>query len=294
MKYLNFTVGLYIHYDIINYFGEDRSPPILLKIIRGNYMKHFHRLTTNIVIISFMLIAIPMILPAQTLSQVLNGQTERTLLAQDSQLRVDTVVEQTRKMEDKYRATLKEIDGLQIYNKLLELQIENQARVKVDLEKSIIVASQINRQIVPTMTKMIESLDQFVSLDIPFLLEERTKRVDSLKDIMGRQDVTVAEKYRKVSEAYQIENDYGKTIETYKDTLDVDGKTLELDFLKVGRISFMYQSIDGKTSGVWNQRTKQWEDADSHRNEIKMGLKIAKKQIAPDLVILPVDTAENI
>ena len=77
-------------------------------------MKHFHRLTTNIVIISFMLIAIPMILPAQTLSQVLNGQTERTLLAQDSQLRVDTVVEQTRKMEDKYRATLKEIDGLQI------------------------------------------------------------------------------------------------------------------------------------------------------------------------------------
>ena len=295
MNNLKFIVGLYIGYDIINYFSEDRGPPInYLKIIRGNYMKHFHRLTTNIVIISFMLIAIPMILPAQTLSQVLNGQTERTLLAQDSQLRVDTVVEQTRKMEDKYRATLKEIDGLQIYNKLLELQIENQARVKVDLEKSIVVASQINRQIVPTMTKMIDSLDQFVSLDIPFLLDERTKRVDSLKEIMERQDVTVAEKFRKVSEAYQIENDYGKTIETYKDTLDVDGKTLQLDFLKVGRISFMYQSIDGKTSGVWNQRTKQWEDADSHRNEIKMGLKIAKKQIAPDLVILPVDTAETI
>jgi hypothetical protein len=256
-------------------------------------MKHFHRLTTNIVIISFMLIAIPMILPAQTLSQVLNGQTERTLLAQDSQQRVEVVVEQTRKMEDKYRATLKEIDGLQIYNKLLELQIENQARVKVDLEQSIVVASQINRQIVPTMTKMIESLNQFVSLDIPFLLDERTERVKSLQDIMAREDVTVAEKFRKVSEAYQIENDYGKTIETYKDTLDVDGKTLQLDFLKVGRISFMYQSIDGKTSGVWNQRTKQWEDADSHRNEIKMGLKIAKKQIAPDLVILPVDTAET-
>jgi hypothetical protein len=290
---LQFTVGVFIDYDIINYFGKDKIPSILLKIIRGYYMKHFHRLTTNIVIISFMLIAIPMILPAQTLSQVLNGQTERTLLAQDSQQRVEVVVEQTRKMEDKYRATLKEIDGLQIYNKLLELQIENQARVKVDLEKSIVVASQINRQIVPTMTKMIESLNQFVSLDIPFLLDERTERVKSLQDIMAREDVTVAEKFRKVSEAYQIENDYGKTIETYKDTLDVDGKTLQLDFLKVGRISFMYQSIDGKTSGVWNQRTKQWEDADSHRNEIKMGLKIAKKQVAPDLVILPVDTAET-
>ena len=82
-----------------------------------------------------------------------------------------------------------------------------------------------------------------------------------------------------------------KTIETYKDTLEVDDKTLELDFLRVGRAAFMYQSVDGKVSGVWNQ-TKQWEDASDNRNEIKMGLSIAKKQVAPDLVIIPVDSAE--
>ena len=81
--------------------------------------------------------------------------------------------DQTNKLQDQYRAALKEIDGLQIYNKLLELQIENQARVKVDLEKSIVLVSVINRQIVPTMTKMIDSLDQFVQLDVPFLLDER-------------------------------------------------------------------------------------------------------------------------
>ena len=204
-------------------------------------MKNFHRLTAKILIGGVILITLPMILPAETLSQVLNGQNERTLLAQESQQRVEKVAEQTRKMEDKYRATLKEIDGLEIYNQLLELQIENQARVKVDLEKSIIVASQINRQIVPVMTKMIESLDQFVELDVPFLLEERNDRVDFLKELMQREDVTVAEKFRKVTEAYQIENDYGKTIETYK--------------------------------AVW---------------------RIAKKQVAPDLVILPVDSAEAI
>ena len=115
-------------------------------------MKNFHRLTAKILIGGVILITLPMILPAETLSQVLNGQNERTLLAQESQQRVEKVAEQTRKMEDKYRATLKEIDGLEIYNQLLALQIENQARVKVDLEKSIIVASQINRQIVPVMT----------------------------------------------------------------------------------------------------------------------------------------------
>ena len=74
----------------------------------------------------------------------------------------------------------------------------------------------------------------------------------------------------------------------------MDGKTLELDFLRIGRVSFLYQSVDGGVSGVWNQKTRSWENADDNRNGIKAGLKIAKKQVAPDLVILPVDSAEAI
>ena len=247
---------------------------------------------TTIVCVSLMLISIPMILPAQVLSQILETQTERTLKAQESQVRVDKVVTQTRSMEDQYRANLKEIDGLRIYNKLLELQIENQERVKVDLEQSIANVAIVNRQIVPVMTRMIDSLEQFISLDVPFLNQERTDRVEDLKELMSRQDVTVAEKFRKVTEAYQIENDYGRTIETYKDTLDLDGAILELDFLRIGRIALLYQSVDGKISGVWNQDTQSWDDASSQRNQIKLGLSIAKKQVPPDLVILPVDSPE--
>lgn len=257
-------------------------------------MNSIHRVTSEIAVIGILLIAIPMILPAQTLSQVLEAQTERTLISQSSQERVDKIVQQTRSLEDKYRASLKEIEGLLIYNQLLDLQIENQERVMIDLEKSIVMVSIINRQIVPVMTRMIESLEQFISLDVPFLKEERTNRVKNLKEMMVRQDVTVAEKYRKVTEAYQIENDYGRTIETYKDTLEVDGAILELDFLRVGRISLMYQSVDGKVSGVWNQKKQSWEDADNSRNQIKMGLRIAKKMVPPDLVILPVDSPEAI
>ena len=255
-------------------------------------MRIFQNVTQKFVYVSLVLCTIPIILPAQTLSQILATQTERTLIAQESQVRVDKVATQTRSMEDQYRATLKEIDGLLIYNKLLELQIENQERVKVDLEQSIANVAIVNRQIVPVMTRMIDSLDQFIVLDVPFLNKERTDRVNGLKELMSRQDVTVAEKFRKVTEAYQIENDYGRTIETYKDTLEVDGAFLELDFLRIGRIALMYQSVDGKRSGVWNQDTQSWDDASDQRNQIKLGLSIAKKQVAPDLVILPVDSPE--
>ena len=197
-------------------------------------------------------------------------------------------------MEDKYRATLKEIDGLEIYNQLLELQIENQARVKVDLEKSIIVASQINRQIVPVMTKMIESLDQFVELDVPFLLEERNNRVDFLKELMQREDVTVAEKFRKVFEAYQLEAKFGKTIETYPGYINIDGEDLAVDYFRLGRLGLFYRTPDGDETGFWNQITNQWNhEGSSLDNEIKAALDISNRQSPPNFILLPLKPVEK-
>lgn len=230
---------------------------------------------------------------AQTLDQVLKGQQARTRLAQESQQRIDAVAQKTRSLEEQYKAALKEIEGLKVYNTLLGLQVDTQsARIK-DLHISIDQVEVINRQIVPIMTEMIEGLDQFVDLDVPFLLEQRRERVARLHELMERDDVTVAEKFRKVTEAYQIENDYGSTIESYPGPLTIDGGTRQVDFLRIGRVSLMYQSQDGKLSGAWDQKSRQWQElGNEYKNQIKFGLKIAKKQVAPDLVLIPVDAPE--
>ena len=143
------------------------------------------------------------------------------------------------------------------------------------------------------MTQMIDGLDQFVQLDVPFLLEERTDRVERLKELMERDDITVAEKFRKVTEAYQIENDYGSTIEAYKDTITIDGATREVEFLRVGRVALLYQSPDGQVSGAWDSEKGQWQAlGNEFKNQIRQGLKIANKQIAPELVLLPISAPE--
>jgi septal ring factor EnvC (AmiA/AmiB activator) len=236
---------------------------------------------------------LPSIAMAQSLDQVLNAQERRIRLAQESQDRIDNVVKQTRSLEDQYKSVLKEIEGLEVYNTLLQRQVDNQELQLADLDESLQQVEVINRQIVPIMTKMIESLEQFIELDVPFLLKERTERIAGLWELMERQDVTVAEKFRKVTEAFQIENDYGSTIEAYKDTLEVDGATRQMDFLRIGRIALLYQSEDGKVSGVWDQREGQYKPlGNEYRNQIKFGLQIARKQVAPDLVLLPVDAPE--
>jgi hypothetical protein len=238
-------------------------------------------------------ILLPLSGSSQALEQILKAQQNRTRLAQESQETIDQVVKKTRGLEDRFKATLKEIEGLKVYNTLLGLQVANQKDKIKDIRTSIDQVEVINRQIVPIMTQMIAGLDQFVALDVPFLKDKREERVAKLQELMERDDVSVAEKFRKVTEAYQIENDYGSTIESYKDTLVIDGATRELDFLRVGRIALLYQSPDGKLSGAWDQQNRQWQVlGNEYKNQIKFGLQIAKKQVAPDLVLLPVDAAE--
>ena len=98
------------------------------------------------------------------------------------------------------------------------------------LSDSISNVALIERQIVPLMTRMVDALENFVQLDTPFLMKERTERVARLREMMERSDVTAAEKFRRVIEGYQIENDYGRTIEAYKGTTEINGNQLEVDF----------------------------------------------------------------
>ncbi len=230
---------------------------------------------------------------AQSLNDVIGVQQNRTTLAQESQQTIDAVVDQTRLLEDQYKAVLKEIDGLRIYNELLQRQINRQVAKMAELNESIDRVAVVSRQIAPLMLRMIESVTQFVSLDVPFLLEERQARVAQLELLLETEEITVAERFRKVMEAYQIENDYGRTIEAYTGTLNIDGATRNVEFLRIGRIALLYQTADGKLSGAWDQDERKWvELGNEYKNSIRQGLRIANKQIAPDLVLLPVDTPE--
>ena len=95
-------------------------------------------------------------------------------------------------------------------------------------------------------------------------------------------------------EAYQIESEYGRTIEAYKDVLDIGGTPREVSLLRFGRISLVYQTDDRVLNGAWDQANRQWSqlDAAEYRNQITNGLRIARKQVAPDIFMLPVGAAE--
>lgn len=209
--------------------------------------------------------------------------------AKQSQDTIDGIASQIDSKLQQYKTLVKEIEGLDVYNGQLRRQIENQQLEMQNLNQAIDEVSVIERQITPLMINMIDGLEQFVALDVPFLAQERQDRIADLNAMMDRADVAPSEKFRRVMEAFQVEMDYGRTIEAYSGLQSIEGQDREVEFLRIGRTALLYQTRDASRQGVWNKQTRQWEELDSsYRTQVTKGLRIAKKQLAPDLLMVPV------
>lgn len=230
---------------------------------------------------------------AQSVDDVLQAEARRLQLAQAAQEEVNEVVEATRSLTDDYRGINKEIDGLRVYNRLMTAQVEGQEATLSDIALSMDQVDVINRQIFPLMERMIDGLRQSVNVDIPFLEDERQERIDALGELMSQSNVSVAEKFRKVMEAYQIEMDYGSSVEQYTQSLELPELGVrDYNMLRVGRIGLYFQSDDAQITGWWNPETKTFEElGNENRNEIRKGLRMARQLIAPELLLLPLPAA---
>lgn len=247
-----------------------------------------------VVPVTALVMFMPVTVGAQSVDSVLVAAVQKNQAGAQSQKRIDQTTEQTQDLVQQYKVLVKELDGLNVYNQLLAKQVENQQVEMEGLDNAIDQVTVIERQIMPLMVRMIGGLERFVALDVPFLPEERKKRLDFLNSLLERSDVTVAEKFRRVMEAYQIESDYGRNIEAYRGTLDLEGQQWEVDFLRIGRVALIYQTLDGGKTGAWNNETRAWEDVPgSFNTPVREGLRIARKQKAPDMLMLPLAAPED-
>jgi len=225
---------------------------------------------------------------AQSVDDVAAAQTEADKAAAASQKRINEIVDKTRDAASRYAQAVTDTESLEKYNKHLAEQVKSQEAEIASIERQLIEIETTTREVQPLMERMVATLEQFVSVDVPFLLEERTRRVQSLKDLLARADVSISEKYRRILEAYQIELEYGRTLEAYEGRLGDGPDAKTVDFVRLGRISLMYQTPDGMETGYWDQNKKQWVRDDSYAHRVREALRVARKVGAPDLLTVPV------
>lgn len=208
------------------------------------------------------------------------SETNKSLQAR--QQKINQLYDSSEKLLDEYKTVISELETYNVYNQQLKDIIGSQQNDLASLKKQIVEVEITAQQIMPMMQRMITALESFIAQDMPFLPEERQNRLEKLKNTMKRADITVAEKYRKILEAYQIEIEYGKTLEAYDAQLDKNN----VSFLKIGRIGFYYRTPDSMNYSAWNQKQKKWQPINDQevKRSIDIGLKIARKQQSPELL----------
>ena len=224
------------------------------------------------------------------MESVLEVGRDNQQLSATSQDKIDATERQTDKIVNEYKVVSKQVEGLKLYNAQKRIQIQAQLDLMDKLDEQLVQVVVMQRQIPPLAGKMLDSLETFIKLDTPFRAEERRARVDLVRSSMSKPKVTASEQVRQVLEAYNIEAEYGRKIDTYEDKLS-DGTVVNI--LVIGRIGMFYQTKDERTSGRWDNEVGEWvELPGSYRKPIRDGIRMAKKLAPVDMLLMPVIKGE--
>ena len=206
-----------------------------------------------------------------------------------SQDRIDNISAETQALLERHRAANWKSQRLELYIDQLDGQIRSQKRKMTQLKEQIVEVEVTKREIVPLMTDMIDTLEQFITLDLPFERAKRLAQVEKLRANMIDAEVSVSERFRHILDAYKRESKSSRELATGREELQIGDRSGVFELLRIGRIGLYSLSLDGDVAGVWDASKNAWLPLASElKSEVVKGLKIAKDRSAPALLELPV------
>lgn len=214
---------------------------------------------------------------------------------QVSQTKIDSMDDDTSLIINEYKTVSKQIEGLRVYNAQMRKQIERQEERLKEIDKTMKEAQVMQRQIPPFTRRMLAGIEKSIELDMPFHLAERKERIAFANAAIDNPTVSPAEGLRQVLETFNVEMEYGRKLDNYKDTIEIEGQQREVNVLRVGRLALVYQSSDESLTGAWDNDADEWVPLDnSYRNPTRKGLKIANRLATVDMLELPIQNPEAV
>ena len=212
-----------------------------------------------------------------------------------SQLKIDQMEDDTSLIVNEYKQVSKQVEGLRVYNAQLRKQIQRQEERLKEIDKTLKEAQVMQRQIPPFTRRMLAGVEKSIELDMPFHIAERKERIAFAKSALDNPTVSPAEGLRQVMETFTVEAEYGRKLDAYKDTVEIDGNPTEVNILRIGRLALIAQTADESEALAWDNKNRNWvELGSSYRNPTRKGLRIANRMATVDMLEMPVPVAEEI
>lgn len=232
---------------------------------------------------------------ADQIQPLLDIGEQRQNSEQVSQTKIDSMDDDTSLIINEFKTVSKQIEGLRVYNAQMRKQIERQEERLKEIDKTMKEAQVMQRQIPPFTRRMLAGIEKSIELDMPFHLAERKERISFAKAAIDNPTVSPAEGLRQVLETFNVEMEYGRKLDSYKDTIEIEGQQREVNVLRVGRLALVYQSSDRSLTGAWDNKKQEWVPLDnSYRNPTRKGLRIANRLATVDMLELPIQNPEAV
>jgi len=228
-------------------------------------------------------------IPAQAqLRQALDIGEKATRQAEQVQNQINQLDDERTDMVREYRTLLQRRDAADLYAKQQELVVASQREEIASLTEQLGSIDDITAQTVPMLLSMVEDLKLFVNADLPFKTTERQARLEALDAVMTKADVTPAEQYRVIMEAYQAEMEYGRTISTWQEEISVDGNPTTVDMFLYGRVALVYLAPNGKAAR-YNRVTNEWEELPGkYSADISKAIRVAQAKAQQTVLFAPI------
>ncbi len=156
-------------------------------------------------------------------------------------------------------------------------------------ERQLAELSKLSGEMRPALDNILKQLKRVVEADLPFLKNERRRRLATIAQILDDPQIPVSEKFRKTIEALLVEAEYGNTVSVYRETLSIEDKSILVNIFRLGRVSLFFQTLDRKTTGHYDAVLKKWVGLPrSFNRELNIAFEIGARQRPATIVRLPI------
>ena len=222
------------------------------------------------------------------LESALNTAKASTAASAASQQRVESLDDEADTAVREFRAVLQQKDNIALFVAQQDIFLQSQKSEISSLQRQLGTVEQIKQGMSPMMLKMAAEIEDAIKADMPFNLSERLARVDRMKQTLSDPDVSPAEQYRQVLNAFKIEVSYGQGIDSYEGAHPSKPGNV-VNFLRFGRVALLYMTKDESEVGRYNLETRSWDvltGADAIA--LRQAVRISKGEAAPNIVYAPV------
>ncbi len=222
------------------------------------------------------------------LESALRTATSSTSASAASQQRVERLDDEADQMVREYRAVLQQKDNIKLFVAQQDIFLQSQNAEIASLKRQLGTVEQIKQGMSPMMLKMAVAIEDSIEADMPFNLTERRARIDRMKNTLADPDVSPAEQYRQVLNAFKIEVSYGQGIDSYEGTHPTKPGNV-VNFLRFGRVALVYMTKDESEIARYNLGTNSWDVLSGADGlGMRQAIRIAKGEAAPGIIFAPV------